>query len=201
MKKILIVFTVLCLSVVANAQKFKVKEGSLKNIKGISAYNLEFDYTGIEIPKYDSEEDFLKDKMAKREEKEAGAGEAFRKSWFADRKDKYEPKFVESFNKRFKKGEIKVGKDLSNAKYIMKIHTTKMYPGYNVGVWRHNSEVNATITIVDAANPDKVLVSGTIEKIQGKKGSSFTGYYDFNSGDRIAECYAKMAKIFAKNVK
>src|SRR5690606_36779073 len=106
----LLLIALLFSTTIVFSQKSKVEEGDWKNLKGITAYNLEFDYSNLEIPKYDSEEAFLEDKMAKRDEKDAESGEAFRKSWFADREDRYEPKFIESFNKRFENGEIKVGK-------------------------------------------------------------------------------------------
>lgn len=196
MKKILIL-SLLLISVNAFSQRIKLKEGKFENVKGITEYNLKFDYSNLEIPKYDSEEAFLEDKMKKREKKKAGTGEAFRKSWFNDRKERYEPKFVESFNKRFKKNKIKVGKDLTSAKYTIKIHTTRMYAGYNVGVWRKNAEINATITIYETANPTNILLSGKIKKVQGK--GAFGN--DYNSGYRISECYAKLAKVLAKYIK
>ena len=62
--------------------------------------------------------------MAKRDEKEAGTGEKFKASWFGDREKRYAPKYIESFNKRFEDGEIKVGMDMADAEYTMKIHTT-----------------------------------------------------------------------------
>lgn len=195
--KSVIALMFLCVALTGNAQKLKVKEGKLKNLKGITAYNLVFDYSNLEIPKFDSEEAFLKEKMQKREEKEAGAGERFKKSWFRDREERYEPKFMTSFNKRFKKGAIKAGKKLEGAKYTMKVHTTKLYPGYNVGVWRHNAELSAKVTVYETANPENILVSGYVKKVQGK--GAFGNDYD--SGYRISECYAKLAKILAKYVK
>lgn len=198
MKKLIIAFiTLFCLVGTINAQKFKIDKGSLKNLKGITEYNLVFDYSDLQIPKFNSEEAFLKEKMAKREEKETGAGERFKKSWFRDREERYEPKFIESFNKRFKNGKIKVGKNLSSAKYTMKIHTTKLYPGYNVGVWRHNSEIDATITIYETENPSNILVSGKFKDVQGA--GAFGNDYD--SGYRISECYAKAAKTLTKYIK
>lgn len=197
MKKQVLFIAFVMVAFVGFAQKMKVKEGNAKNLKGIFEYNLEFDYSNLQIPKYDSEEDFLADKMAKREEKEAGAGERFKKSWFRDREERYEPKFVTSFNKRFKDGEIAVDKAKGSAKYIMKIHTTKLYPGYNVGVWRQNSEIDATITIYEASNPSNILFSGSYKDVQGA--GAFGNDYD--SGYRISECYAKLAKEFAKYIK
>lgn len=197
MKNLLVTFSILFLSVSGYSQKIKLKEGKFKKVKGITKYNLVFDYSNLQIPKFDSEEAFLADKMKKREEKKPGSGAEFKKSWFNDRTERFEPKFIESFNKRFKNQSIKVGKNVKLAKHTIKIHTTKMYAGYNVGVWRHNAEISATITIYETANPSNVLLSGVIKKVQGK-GAFGT---DYDSGYRISECYAKLAKILAKYIK
>jgi len=178
------------------AQKVKVTDGSFKNLKGISAYNLEFDYTDVMIPKYDSEEEFLKDKMAKRDEKNAGDGEKFKKSWFADREERYEPKFIESFNKRFKNAEVKVGNDIG-AEYTMKIHTTLMWAGYNVGIVRKNAKVEATVSVYKTGNPSEVVWSANYTKVEGGGAMG----YDFDSGYRISEAYAKLAKEVAANIR
>lgn len=186
-----VVMALLVVSANSFAQKMKVSKGDIKNLKDISAYTLEFDYSNLEIPKYDSEDDFLADKMAKREEKEAGKGEEFKKSWFADRQDRYEPKFIESFNKRFDDGEVSVS--MEDAAYTMKIHTNKIYAGYNVGVVRKNAEIDATITVYETANPSNVLLEGKYSDVQGYGAMG----NDYNSGYRISECYAKLAKNMA----
>lgn len=156
-----------------------------------------FEYTDLEIPKYDSEEEFLKDKMQKREEKEKGAGERFKKNWFDDREERYEPKFIESFNKRFKDNEVQVEKNLTDAKYTMKVKTTLLYAGYNVGVWRENANIEATIMVYETNNPSNVIFSADFTKVEGKGAMG----NDYNSGYRISEAYAKLAKHFAKRIK
>ncbi|OBQ52815.1 hypothetical protein JJL45_09495 [Tamlana sp. s12] len=197
MKNLLQFALILLLATTAGyAQKLKVKEGSFKSLKDIKEYTLVFDYAGVEIPKYDSEEEFLEDKMAKREEKEAGAGEVFKKSWFADRENVYEPKFIESFNKRFEDGEVKVTKE-TTASHTMVIKTTLMYAGYNVGVMRQNAKIEALISIYENSAPDKILFSGMYTKVEGQGAMGF----DYNSGYRISEGYAKLAKEFAKDLK
>lgn len=194
MKKITSLLLLLVVTVTFS-QKIKVSEGKFKKVKGITEYSLVFDYSNLKIPKFDSEEAFLKEKMEKRDKKNPGSGAIFKKSWFRDREERYEPKFIESFNKRFKKQKIKVIK--KPADYTIKIHTTKMYAGYNVGVWRHNAEINAVITIYETKNPSNVLVSGKIKKVQGAGAMG----NDYNSGYRISECYAKLAKVLAKYIK
>lgn len=195
MKKFATLTLLFLVSTATIGQKLKVQEGDLKNLKDIKVYAMEFDYTDVMIPKFDNEEDFLKDKMDKREEKKAGDGERFKKSWFDDRPDRYHPKFIESFNKRFDGGEVQVQEDAAD--YTMKVHSTKIYPGYNVGIVRHNAEIDATITVFETADPSNVLFSGNYKDAQG---SGAMGY-DFDSGYRISECYAKLAKTFAKDLK
>ncbi|TDD99871.1 hypothetical protein [Flavobacterium cellulosilyticum] len=130
MKKL--VLSVLFVWSMMSAQNMEVLSGNFKNFEGILEYNLTFDYSNLKVDDFDTEEAFLKGKMTKREEK--GKVEDFKKSWFADREDWYEPKFIESFNIRFEKGEIKLNKDLKTAKYTMNVKTTWIYPGYNFGV-------------------------------------------------------------------
>lgn len=197
MKKTILSLVILLTATFSFGQRLKVEQGSLKNLKEIRGYSLEFDYSDLKIPKYNSEEEFLEDKMAKREKKKPGLGEKFKKSWFADRVNRYEPKFIESFNKRFKNGEIEVGKNLNAAKYVFKIHTTKLYAGYNVGIIRHNAEIDITITVYEKSAPDNILFLGSYKDVQGRGAMG----NDYNSGYRISECYAKLAKVFAKDLK
>lgn len=197
MKKQLSVFVAILFVSLTFAQKAKIQDGEWSNLKGITKYNLVFDYSDLEIPKYDSEEEFLKDKMKKRDDKKPGDGERFKKEWFADREDRYEPKFIESFNKRWKKNEVEVGKDLSDAEYTINIHTTFMYPGYNVGIVRKNSKIDAVLSVYKNSDPSKILFSVKYIKAEGYGAMG----NDYNSGYRISEAYAKLAKTFAGHLK
>lgn len=190
-----VIFAIFLISFTASAQKVKVLSGNLKNLKGISEYNVEFDYKDIKVDKFKTEEEFLEDKMKKREEK--GTDEDFKKSWFADRENRYEPKFIESFNKRFDNGEVKVAKGLSSAKYTMSVKTVWISPGFNVGVVRRDAYVTGIVTVFETANPSNILVSIQYEKTHGEGAMGF----DFNSGHRISEGYAKMAKELAQGIK
>lgn len=194
-KKLTIVLLLLCTTVLF-AQKAKITEGNFKNLKGITEFNLVFDYTDVQIPKYKSEEEFLKDKMEKRDEKEAGTGQKFKESWFSDRVDQYEPKFIESFNKRFENGEVNVDRDLDTAEYTMEIHTTLLSAGYNIGISRQNAKIDAVITVYKNDNPDKAILKVNYERAEGGGAMG----YDYDTGYRISECYAKLAKTYAKAI-
>jgi hypothetical protein len=195
MKKLLI-FALLISTSFVFSQKVNVTKGDWSNLKGISEYTLVFDYSNLEIPKYDSEEAFLDDKMAKRDEKEPGTGEAFKESWFSDRENYYEPRFIETFNDRYKDGLVKVDRDLGSAEYTMKIHTTLIYPGYNVGVVRQNSKIEVTVSVYKNDSPDNVLFEAEFTKVEGAGNAG----YDFNSGQRIADAYIIFARSLVKNM-
>jgi hypothetical protein len=178
-----------------SAQRFKVISGKLKDLKGISEYNVIFDYSNQEVNGFDSEEAFLKEKMEKRTDKPESA-DRFKKDWFEDRENKYEPKFIESFNKRFKIGEIKVTKN-PEAKYTLIVKTTWIYPGYNVGIGAEPAKVSAIITVVETQNIGNSLLSVEFDKVIGIE----QGQFEFNQGFRIAGAYEKLAKNLAMQLK
>jgi len=192
MKKI--VFALLLVTSITWGQKMKVLSGDFKSLKNIAEFNLVFQYDGLTVDKFKTEEEFLADKMKKREEK--GTDEDFKKSWFADREKRYEPKFIESFNKRFD-GKVKADKGLSSAKYTITVKTTWLHAGYNVGISRSNAKVSAIITVAETANPSNVLLSVSYEKAEGAGAFGM----DYDSGYRISESYAKLAKEFASDIK
>jgi hypothetical protein len=194
MKKIIISLFLFVVSI-ASAQRYKVLSGDLKNIKGISEYNVTFDYSDQKVHGFETEEAFLKDKMDKRKNKE-GASERFKKEWYADRENKYEPKFIEYINKRFEKGEIKAGKNLA-AKYTMDVKTTWIYPGYNLVELAEPAKISAIITIKETDNPSKIVVALEYNKTIGLE----QGQFDFDQGYRIAGAYERLAKNLVMQMK
>jgi hypothetical protein len=172
------------------SQKMKIIEGSTDNIKHINKYDVLFVYENLSIPNFDSEEDFLKDKMDKREADNKGDGERFKESWYADRENIFEPKFIHAFEKTID-GEIELF-DHSNALYIMKIHTQSIYSGYNVGVWSQQAKISVEISFFSKTDPDNILLSVFYKDVSGLN--------DYNTGERIGRSYMKLAKILAKKM-
>jgi hypothetical protein len=173
----------------------KILEGNFKNLKGISKYTVTFDYSGLQVHGFDSEEEYLKEKMEKRAHKE-GEAEKFKSDWYADRSAKYEPKFIEYFNKRFDKGEIILAKD-SNAKHTMNVKTTWIYPGYNVVAGNEPAKISAIITIFETENPTDILLKVEYTRSIGLE----EGMFDFDQGYRIAGAYEKLAKNIVMQLK
>lgn len=194
MKKNLILLSLLLANIIS-AQRYNLLSGDFKNLKGISEYNIIFDYKELKVYDFDTEETYLAEKINKRKENE-GKSETFKKDWYQDRENKYEPTFIESFNKRFEKGEIKCEKN-KDLKYTMNIKTTWIYPGYSVVAGSDPAKISATVAVFETAHPDKILLVIAFDKSIGLK----QGTFDFDQGYRIAGAYEKLAKNITMQLK
>jgi len=177
-----------------SAQRYDLLSGEFEQLKDIKEYNVVFDYSAIKIHGYDTEEEYLADKMKKRENV-AGKAEKFRTDWFAYRADLYEPAFINYFNKVFKKGEVRVGKN-PEAKYTMGIKTTWVYPGYNAGTAIEPAKISAIVTVYETADPQHILLSVGFDKsigLEHELGNTL--------GDRISWAYERVAKNFTIQLK
>jgi len=189
------VFLFVLVSVSCLAQRYDAKKGDFKNLKGIAEFNVTFDYNGQIVNGFDTEEEFLNEKMHKREHRE-GAAEKFHEDWFSNREKQYEPAFVNYFNKMFKDGQVKVGKN-PEAKYTMHLKTTWVYPGYNAGTDIGPAKVSAIITVSETYNPANILLMVEFDKVIGLKHDIMTN----TLGDRISWAYEKLAKNLALQLK
>lgn len=183
--------TLFTLSLVA--QKPILLEGEWQSLKNIEKFDLEFDYSNVEIPDFEKEDDYVNLKMKEKDADNPGDGMIWKKRYFADRDMHYEPRFEESFNKR---GNEKTAKDYDNSEYVLKVHTTKLYHGWNVGVMRKAARIDATIAIYKRGEETPTLKV----KYEDVKGADAMGY-DFSIHTRVAEAYAKLAKSFLRDLK
>lgn len=171
----------------------KVVAGDFKNLASVKAYHVIFDYTNIKVAHFETEEDFLKDKMAKREGEKA---KNFRTKWFADREANYEPKFIAYFNKRMEGKGVTAAKN-PDAQYTMHVKTLWLYPGYNVGIGAEEPKITAVVTVYETANPTNILLKIEYEKSPGVEPEKDR----FDAGNRIAGAYEKLAKNFTMQLR
>lgn len=163
-------------------QKLKVTEGDLSILKGQKAINTQFTYDNMSVGKFPKEEDYVQSKTADYNKKEAGRGDTWAKSWVGDRVGRFEPQFNELLTKA---SGLQSGTQ-KDAKYTLIFHTSSTEPGFNVGVWRKNASIDGEATIVETANPSKVIVRITVQNAPGR---TFMGN-DYDTGVRIQEAYA-----------
>ena len=141
------------------AQQFEVVSGSIENILGIQRYNLVFEYpSDLQISKSDSEQAFLQEQYVKREEKETGSGEKFKKLWFENRSNLYEPSFIQQFNSfRVADRQVTVAKKISSTGYTMKIKTVSITGGYDDFFYVEEGGIGVIISVYETDSPDTVL--------------------------------------------
>lgn len=180
------------ISVSASAQKIKLIEGDLSPLQGETTISTKFTYDNMSVGKYDKESDYIAKKTEEYNKKEPGRGDTWAKSWVSDRERTFEPKFIELFERET---AMTVSKK-KPAKYTLIFKTLSTEPGYNVGIMRGNAYINAEIWIVETAT-DKTIAKISLQKAPGRS----YGGYDFDTGGRIAECYADAGKYVGKFIK
>ena len=191
--KLLFTITTLLLSFTTsvNAQKLKLSDGDINFLKDENFIQFEFTYTDMAVGKFNTEKEYVEKKREDYNKKESGKGDEWVKSWVNDRKNQFEPKFIELFTKASKMEQS------NKAKYTLIFKTQFTEPGFNIGIARKNAKINGEVLIVETANKNKALATITVRDALGR---TFGGY-DFDTGGRIAEAYADAGKALGRFVK
>ncbi|GGM85765.1 hypothetical protein GCM10010967_17450 [Dyadobacter beijingensis] len=176
----------------AVAQRVDLRSGDVSVLAGQKTVNVTYDYSDFGVGKFATEQEYLDKKSAEYNAKEAGKGDTWKKAWVDDRQNRYEPKFEELFNKGLEDKGIMVVKNRPDAQYTLVVKTKFVEPGFNVGVMRKNAYVDFEIDLVESAGKSKAAEIA----MRNVPGGQFAGF-DFDTGTRIAESYAKAGKSLA----
>lgn len=175
------------------AQRVDLRSGDVAVLSGQKTVNVEYDYSEFGVGKFATEQEYLDKKSAEYNAKEAGKGDAWKKAWVEDRKARYEPKFEELFNKGLEDKGITAVKARPDAQYTLIVKTKFVEPGFNVGVMRKNAYVDFEVDLVESANKSNKVAEIGMRNVPGGQ----FGGFDFDTGVRIAESYAKAGKSLA----
>jgi hypothetical protein len=175
-------------------QDTNLASGDLSILKGEKTINVQFLYDKVGVGDYSKESDYVKNKTAEMNAKEAKSGDAWAVRWNDAKDEFYHPKFIESFTKY---SEMTID---TAAKYTLIFKVTFIEPGYQVAISKKAAQVEGTITLVPTENKTKKLAMFSVERGGGYfRGGSF----DF--AGRIAEAYAvtgkKTGTLISKAVK
>jgi len=174
------------------AQKIKVTDGSLSQLKGQDQFDISFTYDkNLKVGKL-TEAKYMEKKMADADKDEPGKGEKWKEMWYDDRTAHFEPMFLELLNANTKNVVFRDG--MAGAQYMMIVNTVFIEPGFNVGVAKKNASIDLEIKFVPVDDQSNVLA--TI-MIYGSPGRSW-GYGDYDTGLRVGEAYAKAGKELGK---
>ncbi len=170
-----------------SAQKIVKKSGDIKALKGQETIELSLTFEDMKVGKL-SEAEYIEKKKTDANNRDGDGGKRWEEGWISDRTERFEPKFIELFNKYC--SAVKIAEEGSNSAYLMIFNTYFTEPGFNVGVASKPAYISATLKIVEKENPDKVIAEFDIIDARG------LGSYDFDSGYRLQEAYAKAGKGF-----
>lgn len=185
--------TLVLSTVNTQAQKIKITEGDLSALAGQTTVNIDFTYDNMSVGKFKKEQDYIDDRVVAYNKKEPGVGDTWATHWVDDRQSRFEPKFIELFEKY---SDLKVSSK-KDAKYTLIVHTVSTEPGFNVGIMRKNSEIDLEVLLVETADKSKVMAKLVANNIPGR---SFGGY-DFDTGLRIMESYEMGGKAIGKFIR
>lgn len=170
-----------------------INSGDVAGLKGVTAVNIIYDYSKMGVGGFKNEVDYLK-KKEDDYKKDPQKFEKFKKGWFGARKERYEPRFQELFNKVGAKVGMTGTNYATNGPVTLKVETVFTEPGYNVGVSKMPSFVDFECTFLD--KDGKEIVRYYIKNSVGSQAMGF----DFDAGSRLTESYAKAAKLLMKDV-
>ncbi|MEO8768634.1 MAG: hypothetical protein ABI402_01060 [Ferruginibacter sp.] len=186
-------------AMLAHAQKVKLTEGSLDNWSNDTAYNIIFTYDSMHVGDYKNEEDYIADHKDALNKKKPGMGDQWAINWRSNKKDIFEPKFIEMFS-NFTGSTV-----CHDATYTIIVHTIQTNVGFNVagGMFMGSSKsafVDAEVTVVKTSDPAKKIAVITIDGAKGRTGNTTSGAVN-DGGLRISESYASAGKALAKFLK
>lgn len=186
MRKALSFILVVCCMLPCFGQ-IKTASGDISVLAGEKELSISFGYSNINIHGFESEEEFIKDKVKIREDHKPGTGKQFRESWFADRDTVYAPLFIKNLNRALSEDrKISASRNNSKAKYNLHIETLWVYPGYNVGM-QQPAKIEVRLHLYDIENPEKIVwESKSPIRIKAKEAP-------FKREERIGAAYTTLA--------
>lgn len=166
-----------------------ILEGDFNALKGQKNVDVQFVFDDMMVGTGLTEEQYVAKKTKEYNEKEAGKGDTWAIAWVNDRERLYYPKFLELFNAR-SEGSPLASVNNEAAEYRLVVRTVSTEPGYNIGISRKPAMIGASVKLVRIDAPDTVLGDLIIVNCPGGNAMGF----DYDTGGRIAECYAKLGK-------
>lgn len=188
------------------AQKIKVTKGTFSELKGQTEVNVVWDYSGAQVRggapfatwKAQPEADWLQQIVDKKNEKEAGTGDDWKKRWEAAKPGAFEPNFEVKMAEMWKGATVKRG--MTNAKYTIRIKVTYMDPGFSMGVSASDAWLSGVIEVVETGT-DNVSSSLTMDMIKGASAAQnipgmavVAAIEGATFEKRLGESFEKMAK-------
>lgn len=195
MKKLLLLLLV-AVSTVAMAQKFKIKSGDAKFLKGTETVNVIFDYSDMKLLKENyTEEEYIPRRIEELNKKTEGSGEIWKKQWERVKEELWNPKFITIFNKVLSKENINTKlKENAQSPYTLMVKVKWVYPGWDAGIMKQPAKVTTQLTFVETDSKKVMFDIESVDAPGDQWGSNF------NNETRVGEGFAKTGKTLAQRM-
>ena len=197
MKKITLIAVVMFTLVFAAAcsmVKYKKGDQTKGYLNGIKKIAVQYDYSTARVGKFATEADYVADKVAEHNKKEAGKGDEWKAKWDEQKTTVFATKFESLINEYTKKKELEVGSGLADAELTMVVRATHIEPGWNIGISRQDASISLKIEIYKTGDMNNALVEYEINRVPGRGAMGF----DFDAGYRLGEAFALAGKELGK---
>lgn len=176
------------------AQRVKVISGDYNFLKDQKFIRVVFKYDHLKFEKKNlSEEEFVANRISEIEKlKGKEEAEKWRLDWEYSKEHTFPDKFMTSWNKNT---VIQASDKFTKTKYTLIVEPNWMHIGLFIPLASDKALVSSTMTFIETDNPNNVLMV-----VEGIKATGDNGFGVPNNNDRIAECFAKTAKMLAQKV-
>ena len=134
-----------------------LNHGDLKAIKDVTQFNLVFDYSGMRVSFFKTEEEFMTNKEKELSAKGPEKVEIWKTGWINAKKEKYPPAFERNLNKVIAKRNMKATLNADSSKYTLMVKTLFIEPGLYYGLGYQNSYVSFKYEFYQTGNPEPLL--------------------------------------------
>lgn len=173
------------------------KEADYSFLDGKKDLSIVFDYEGMTVGKNQTEEDYVAETIAKKNEKKAGTGEEWQKAWENGKLNIYEPAFETMLAKKLGKNGIAVSQG-EDAEVTLIVKTTRIEPGFNAGVAKMAAQIDVEYIFVETANKDNILAQIVMSRVVGGDSYAVSDRVVFAYRGAAARLGGYMLKYFKK---
>jgi hypothetical protein len=202
MRKInLLIALIAIISFTASAQRStRAKEADYKFLLKEKSLNILFTYEGMTVGKNMTEEAYVAKKVSEKNAKKPGTGDKWQKAWENGKLSVYEPAFKAGYVKKMAKSGIKVTEG-DDARLTLIVKTTRIEPGFNIGITKMSAVCDYEFIFVETANKDNIVAQIVMSKMRGSDTYSVSARIQvafMNAGRRLSGYTAKKLKALKK---
>jgi hypothetical protein len=178
------------------SQKVDIVFGDLKFMKGLSYFNIEYDYSELMISGK-KEKEWVAENIRLKDSIKAGGGDDWYGKWIEARETNFEIKFEENLNRSLRNCGISSFDNQFFSNYTLILKTISIEPDANTGFGSKNRNAYVSFVVIFVKGNDKANMLSKIEINKCLGGISNTDFTE-DCGYLITAAYGVCGKALGK---